>query len=300
MRLAAAASILLLLLILGASPSCHGGAPNHNITAILAAHPDFTEFSAALSSTGAAAEIDRRGTITVLAVDNAVMARLKAQKLDPKDLSRVVYLHVLLDYFDSVKLPTIQGGFALATSLFQASGRAQSSEGMVNITVLPGGRVAFAPSGASNNALPAAFYQKPIHEAPYDIAVLQVSSVIWSPAPLAVAPAPAPPPPDAAAPAPDTAPAGHRESPPPASSAPASLPAHEPTSPPVVAPVATPPTPRRHPAPPSEDTSPAASPDSDDDSQPPADQKNNGARNAASWTVGTAVAAAVLALVLLM
>ncbi|KAF8723761.1 hypothetical protein HU200_021734 [Digitaria exilis] len=296
MRLAAAASILLLLLlILGASPSCHGGAPSHNITAILAAHPDFTEFSAALSSTGAAAEIDRRGTITVLAVDNAVMARLKAQKLDPKDLSRVVYLHVLLDYFDSVKLPTIQGGFALATSLFQASGRAQSSEGMVNITVLPGGRVAFAPSGPSNNALPAAFYQKPIHEAPYDIAVLQVSSVIWSPAPLAGAPAPAPPPPDAAGPAPATAPAGHHGSPPPVSSAPASLPAHEPTTPPVVAPVATPPTPRRHPAPPSEDTTPAASPDTDD-SQPPADQKNSGARNAASWTVGTAV----LALVLLM
>ncbi|PAN24355.1 hypothetical protein PAHAL_4G179300 [Panicum hallii] len=454
MRLAGvAAASAVLLLVLATSPSCHG-ASSHKITDILALHPYFTEFSAALTSTGAAAEIDRRNTITVLAVDNAVMAQLKAQKLQPKDLEHVIYLHVLLDYFDATKLGSIQGGFAQATSLYQATGKAQASEGIVNITVFRGGRVAFALSGPSN-ALPAAFYQKSIQEAPYDIAVLQVSALIWSPAPLAGAPAPAAvPPPDAAprladllfkngcggfaglldstadaaatfersaggaggltifcpgdkavaafnpsfrnlsaddqvalllyhvvaahysaqslkaingdvntlatdgskgykynltvhadgntvklssastsaakvtktlvdkAPlavylidavllprelfnngqgrtSPAPAPASSPAHPPPPAIAPASPPAHAHTPPdlaPVVAP-AIPPTPRRRPAPTPEDT-PAASPDAED-SQPPADQKNNGARDTASWSLGTAVAAAVPVIVLL-
>ncbi|OEL30377.1 Fasciclin-like arabinogalactan protein 1 [Dichanthelium oligosanthes] len=193
MRLAGifSASTVLLLLLLGASPSCHGATPSHNITDILAAHPNFTEFSAALSSTGAGAEIDRHTPITVLAIDNGVMAQLKAQKLQPKDLEHVIYLHALLDYFDATKLGSIQGGFAHATSLYQAVGKAQGGEGIVNITVFPGGRVAFALSGPSN-ALPAAFYQQSVKELPNDIAVLQVSAPIWSPAPVAAAPAPPP------------------------------------------------------------------------------------------------------------
>ncbi|RLN11849.1 fasciclin-like arabinogalactan protein 1 [Panicum miliaceum] len=422
----ASAVLLPLFLVLAASPSCHG-ASSHKITDIIAAHPNFTEFSAVLISTGAAAEIDRRTTITVLAVDNAVMAQLKAQKLQPKDLEHVIYLHVLLVYFDAAKLGSIQGGFAQATSLYQATGKAQARNGEHL-------RVPQRACGVPT-------------EAPYDIAVLQVSALIWSPAP---APA-ASPPPDAAprladllskngcggfagllaasdvaaatferspggltvfcpadksvaaflpifknlstddqlalllyhgvaahysaqslkainggvntlatdgskgykynltvhadgdtvklsssspsaakvtktlvdkasiavylidavllprelfnngqghtapAPVPTSSPAH----PPPPAIAPASPPAHAHTPPalaPVVAP-AIPPTPRRRPAPSPEDT-PAASPDADD-SQPPADQKNNGARDTASWSLGTAVAAAVPVIVLL-
>jgi len=195
MRLAGVASasavLLPLRLVLATSPSCHG-ASSHNITDILAAHPNLTEFNAALTSTGAAAEIDRRRltSITVLAVDNAVMAQLKAQQLQPKDLEHVIYLHVLLDYFDAAKLASIRGGFAEETSLYQATGKAQASEGMVSVTVSRGGHAAFALSGPSN-ALPPAIYLKSIQEAPYDIAVLQVSAPIWSPAPVAGAQAPA-------------------------------------------------------------------------------------------------------------
>ncbi|XP_039807038.1 fasciclin-like arabinogalactan protein 2 [Panicum virgatum] len=186
MRLAGVvAASAVLLLVLAASPSCHG-ASSHNITDILAAHPNLTEFNAALTSTGAAAEIDRRRltSITVLAVDNAVMAQLKAQQLQPKDLEHVIYLHVLLDYFDAAKLASIQGGSAEETSLYQATGKAQASEGMVSVTVSRGGHAAFALSGPSK-ALAPAIYLKSIQEAPYDIAVLQVSAPIWSPAPVA-------------------------------------------------------------------------------------------------------------------
>lgn len=186
----AASCALVFLLVLWASPLCHG-AGNHNITAILAANPDFTEFNAALNSTGLAAEIDSRATLTILAVNNPVMAALIAQRLPQDSLHRVLSMNVLLDYFDAAKLHSLHGGFALATSLYQSSGQAQESAGLVNITAHRGGRVAFAPYGTAD-VPPAVFYQKSIHESPYDIAVLQVSALIFSPAAEAKAPAPPP------------------------------------------------------------------------------------------------------------
>lgn len=451
----AAVLLLPLLVVLGASPACQGAA-SHNITDILAAHPDFADFSAALLSTGAAAEIDRLQTITVLAVDNAVMARLKAQKPQPKEVERVIYLSVLLDYFDAAKLGSLQDGSTQVTSLYQASGKAQGSEGMVKVTVFRDGRVAAFTLSAASNRPPAAFYQRSIKEMPYDIAVLQVKDLIWSPAPVDGVQAPAPAPqPDAApgltdllskngcggfagllaatadavatydrsagaaagltvfcpadkaveafnstfknltadaqralllyhgvaahysaqslkaingdvgtlaadgsknheynltvradgdtvklssasasnatvtktlvdkallavylidavllprelsngtqgrtAPAPAPAPASSPAHAPSPTLAPASPPpAHAPTPPLAPAP-GTAPTPRRRPAPSPEDTTPAPSPDVD--GQPPADQKNNGARDTASWTLGAAVAAAALATMFLL
>ncbi|CAN6214238.1 unnamed protein product [Urochloa humidicola] len=324
MRLAGILTVLLpLLLVLGASSPCYGApAASHNITDILAAYPNFTEFSAALTSTGAAAEINSRRTITVLAIDNAAMAQLKAQKLQPKDLERVAYLHALMDYLDAGKLRNIKDG-SQETSLFQADGKAQAAEGMVQITVSGGGRVAFSlASGASN----AAFFLKSIKEVPSDIAVLQVSAPIWSPSPLAAAPPPAPAPaalapPPASSPAtapahgspPALAPGSSSPSPAPATApvhgsppapVPASSPAADAPAPahaPAVAPApAIPPTPRRRPAPAPEADTPADSPDADSDSAAD-DQKSNGARDTAStWSLATAVAAAVPVIVLLL
>ncbi|CAL5047320.1 unnamed protein product [Urochloa decumbens] len=311
MRFAGILTVLLpLLLVLGAPPPCHGAgaAVTHNITDILAAYPNFTEFSAALTSTGAAAEINRHQTITVLAVDNAAMAQLKAQKLEPKDLERVAYLHALMDYLDADKLRNILGG-SQETSLFQAVGKAQAGEGMVSISVSGGGRVAFSLSSGGGAS---AFFQKSIKEVPSDIAVLQVSAPIWSPAPVAAAPPPAPAP-AALAPAPAPAAPGSSSSPapapatapahaPPPAPAPASSPAAADATTPALAPAAAPaipPSPRRRPAPAPEADTPAASPDADTDS-PADEQKSNGARDTASWSLGTAVAAAAPVIVLLL
>ncbi|KAL6596568.1 hypothetical protein ACP70R_047211 [Stipagrostis hirtigluma subsp. patula] len=189
-RFFTASGVLLpLLLLLSASPPCHG-ATSTSISDILAAYPEFSEFSGALTSTGLAAEIDRRNTITVLAVDNAVMDQLQARHLQQDDLRRAISLQVLLDYFDDSKLHSLQGNFTQATSLYQASGQAPGSAGIVNITVLGGGRVAFVQSGSSD-APPAVFYQKSVKETPYNISVLQVSALISYPAAGAQAPAPA-------------------------------------------------------------------------------------------------------------
>ncbi|KAL5199775.1 hypothetical protein ABZP36_020978 [Zizania latifolia] len=182
--------LFFLVLLLGASRLYPVGA-SHNITTILSTNQDFSEFSAALNSSNLTAEIDRRTTITVLAVDNGVMAQLRSRRLSPEAAVHSLALHVLLDYFDDAKLHSLTAGSALATSLFQATGQAKESSGIVNITVRLGGRVAFSPYGTPE-ASPAVFYQKSILESPYDIAVLQVSALISFPMAEAETPAPAP------------------------------------------------------------------------------------------------------------
>ncbi|KAL6596569.1 hypothetical protein ACP70R_047212 [Stipagrostis hirtigluma subsp. patula] len=172
-RIFIASGVLLpVLLLLRASPPCHG-ATSRSILAILAPYPDFTQFSGALASTGIAAEIDDHTSITVLAVDNAVMEQLQEPRLQHDDLRRAMSLQVLLEYFDDSNLQHLQGGFMQVASLYQAA---------VNITVLRGGHLAFAQSGGHSAAPPAVIYQRSVVESPYDIAVLQVSALISYPA----------------------------------------------------------------------------------------------------------------------
>jgi uncharacterized surface protein with fasciclin (FAS1) repeats len=162
-----------------ALPACHAA---HNITAILSGHRDLAEFGRELAATGLADDIDDRNTITVLAVDDAHMAPLKARGLPRETLRHVLSLHVLVDYYDDAKLHRLPGGSADVSTLFQASGDAPGSAGMVRVAERRGGRVAFAPEDDAGSAAAAVFYVGPVHEAPYNISVLWVSGVISSPA----------------------------------------------------------------------------------------------------------------------
>ena len=184
MLLVGGGSVLALLvaavaLVATSAPACRAA---HNITAILAGHRDLAEFSRELTATGLADDINGRNTITVLAVDDAHMAPLKARGLPRGTLRQVLSLHVLVDYYDDAKLHGLPGGSADVSTLFQASGDAPGSAGMVEIADRRGGRVAFAPQDAGDARGTAVFYVKSVHEAPYNISVLQVSGVMSSPA----------------------------------------------------------------------------------------------------------------------
>jgi len=63
--------------------ACHAA---HNITAILSGRWDLAEFSRELATTGLPDDINGRSTITVLAVDDAHMAPLKARGLPRETL----------------------------------------------------------------------------------------------------------------------------------------------------------------------------------------------------------------------
>ncbi|XP_027330128.1 fasciclin-like arabinogalactan protein 2 [Abrus precatorius] len=150
----------------------------HNITRILAKHPGFSTFNHYLTVTHLAAEINRRETITVLAIDNAAMATLLDKHLSIPTLKNVLSLHVLVDYFGARKLHQITKGTTLASSMFQATGAAAGTAGYVNITNLKGGKVGFAAE--DNDGQLHSFYVKSVQEIPFNISVLQISEALSS------------------------------------------------------------------------------------------------------------------------
>jgi hypothetical protein len=307
-------SILLLLLLLGASPPCHvDGAPAHSITAILAGIPDFTDFSAALVAANLTGNIDERQTITVLAVDNAAMGRLRARQLKPDNVRYVLSLHVLLDYFGDAKLKALNGTPPTQeASLFQASGAAPGAAGIVNIAPVAAAGdvrrgVAFSAADAGGRVV---FYEKSVKESPYDIAVLQVSGAMESPAAEGKAPASSPTPSPSPAPvaAPVVAPSPKNQTAPPPKPAVAPSPKNQTAPPPK--PTGAPSSPKNQTAPPPKTageptdppTTPAGAPEDDD--QPPADEneghKNDAGGTAAPWSVGAVLVAAMPAVVFLL
>ena len=160
------------LLLLFLFPSSNA----HNITQILAQHPEFLTFNHYLTITHLATEINRRLTITVLAVDNAAMSPLLSKHLSVYTIKNVLSsLHVLVDYFGSKKLHQSTNGSALTSSMFQATGSALGSSGYVNVTDLKGGKVGFGAE--DNNGNLDAVYVKSVKEIPYNISVLQISQV---------------------------------------------------------------------------------------------------------------------------
>ncbi|OVA18995.1 FAS1 domain [Macleaya cordata] len=228
-----------------------------NITKLLAFYdPEYSTFNGYLTETQLAADINKRQTITVLAVPNSAMSQLSGKS---KDVIRdVISLHVVLDYFDLPKLQKLSKKTALLTTLFQSSGIADGQQGFLNVTELSSGQFAFgsAVKGSSLNAN----LVKSVAAQPYNISVLQVSSLII-PTGIGNSP-PSPPPPPSAAPAhsPSVAPAPSKSK-------------KAPTPSPSKAPVASPPKSAKAPAPSSD--APAAdapSPSSDADapvSSPP-------------------------------
>ncbi|KAK9939762.1 hypothetical protein M0R45_016451 [Rubus argutus] len=151
-------------------------AQGHNITRLLAKHPEFSTFNRYLGLTHLAAEINDRTTITVCAVDNAAMSALLAKHLSIYSIKNILSLHVLLDYFGAKKLHQITNGTALAATMFQATGSAPGSAGFVNITDLKGGKVGFTPED-NDGSFPAQFV-KSVEEIPYNISVIHISAVL--------------------------------------------------------------------------------------------------------------------------
>lgn len=177
---------LLHLLLLTTTISAVSG---HNITQLLASHPSFSTFNHYLTTTHLAPEINRRTTITVLALDNAAMQSILDKHPSIYTIKNILSLHVLLDYFGAKKLHQITDGTALAATMFQATGSAPGTAGFVNITDLRGGKVGIGAANDGESKLESAFV-KSVEEKPYNISVIQISHALASGA--AEAPTPAP------------------------------------------------------------------------------------------------------------
>jgi hypothetical protein len=199
-------TIIALLLVLASLVS---PAVAFNITRLLGQFPDFTTFNNLLSQTKLADDINRRQTITVLAVDNGAAGGISSL---PSDVQRkVLSMHVVLDYYDTAKLEAIKNHTTLLTNMFQSSGQATDRMGFLNFTKRSDGTMVFgsAEPGAPKNSHMVKF----VASRPYNISVLHVSAPIVPPGVGGSADAGAPPPHKATAPAPAPATKGKNGAP---------------------------------------------------------------------------------------
>ncbi|GAB2271586.1 Kinesin-like protein fla10 [Dionaea muscipula] len=179
--MAASTAFLLALALLSAATISA-----HNILEILSGYPDYSLFSSYLNQTRLADDINSRQTITVLALPNADMTSLTADR-PLSVIKKVLSLHILLDYYDPQKLYSISEGTTLTTTLYQTTGEATGNIGFVNITDLKDGKIGFG-SAAPGSKLDS-FYTKSVMQIPYNISVLEISAPIIPPG-ILTAPAP--------------------------------------------------------------------------------------------------------------
>ncbi|KAL6290088.1 hypothetical protein ACE6H2_007598 [Prunus campanulata] len=158
----------------------------HNITEILSAFPDYSQYNSFLTQTRLADEINTRQTITILVLNNAAISALAA-KHPLSVVKNALSLHVLLDYYDPTKLHQISKGSTLSTTLYQTTGHAPGNLGFVNITDLQGGKVGFG-SAAPGSKLDSS-YTKSVKQIPYNISILEINAPIIAPG-ILTAPAP--------------------------------------------------------------------------------------------------------------
>ncbi|URE36941.1 Fasciclin-like arabinogalactan [Musa troglodytarum] len=152
-------------------------AASHNITRILAQFDDFSTFSSLLTQAQLVSDINSRRTITVLAVDNGAVSSASGRPID--ELKKILSLHVVLDYYDDEKLHNLRNHTAILTTLFQATGLATGRNGFLNVTNMGNGQIAFG-SAVPGSPLVANFV-KVLATRPYNISVIQISSVIVPP-----------------------------------------------------------------------------------------------------------------------
>jgi hypothetical protein len=166
-----------------------------DITNLLSQYPAYSSYSNYLTQTQLATEINSKSTITVLVVDNSGMAPISGKPMDV--IKKILSIHALLDYYDVPKFQSLRNQNITLTTLFQTTGQAKGSEGFMKFTDLGTGGVTFKspsdPNGAGANLVKAVVAQ------PYNISVVQISTVIMPPSLLpssnatSHAPAPAPP-----------------------------------------------------------------------------------------------------------
>ncbi|KAJ8561127.1 hypothetical protein K7X08_027317 [Anisodus acutangulus] len=161
-----------------------------NVTKILSQYPDYSNFNDLLSKTGLASEINSRATITLLAVPNGAIGDLTSKP--DNVVKRILTTHVVLDYYDPLKLKSMKDKTAKLTTMYQQSGKAQYDQGFLNVTAKDNTFVfGSAVKGAQLNSR----LEKSVMNQPYNISILGISQPIVTPGLDGIlAPISAPPP----------------------------------------------------------------------------------------------------------
>ncbi|TQE10556.1 hypothetical protein C1H46_003794 [Malus baccata] len=149
-----------------------------DIVKLLEKQSELSSFTNYLKETKLGDEINKRSTITVLAVDNGGMSSISGKSQDV--IKKILSAHVVLDYFDQKKLTGLAGSSkeSTLTTMLQSSGQAKDQQGFI-IVGKSDGEIAFgsAVKGGKLNAK----LVKAVVSQPYNISVLQISNAIEIP-----------------------------------------------------------------------------------------------------------------------
>ncbi|KAJ9189153.1 hypothetical protein P3X46_000483 [Hevea brasiliensis] len=151
-----------------------------NITTLLSSYPNFSSFTALLSSTPSLAnELTGCSSLTLLAVPNSYLSASVdfTRHLSPFSLADLLRYHFLLQYFSWSELHQIPTSGVLVTTLFQTTGRAASNSGTVNITRNPITNtvtINSPPPYSTSNATVLSL----VKTFPYNISIISVNSLL--------------------------------------------------------------------------------------------------------------------------
>ncbi|CAH2061236.1 unnamed protein product [Thlaspi arvense] len=206
MGLKASSSLLCLAVLLGVSSIVSAV----NITRALEKYPEFSTMTELFAKTELTPIINKRQTITVLALSNDAIKSISDRP--EEELKNILMNHVVLDYYDELKLKALKDKSTLLTSLYQSTGLGQQQNGFLNCSK-SNGKIYFG--SAVKGAPQTAEYITTVFRNPYNLSVVQISMPIVAPglgSPVKVPPPPpmsSPPAPspkkDAATPAPGPA-----------------------------------------------------------------------------------------------
>lgn len=159
-----------------------------NITRALEKYPEFSTMTELFAKTELLPIINKRQTITVLALSNDAIGSISGRP--EEELKNILMNHVVLDYYDGLKLKTLKDKSTLLTTLYQSTGLGQQQNGFLNCTK-SNGKIYFG-SGVKG-APQSAEYITTVFRNPYNLSVVQISMPIVAPglgSPVKVPPPP--------------------------------------------------------------------------------------------------------------
>ncbi|XP_047331475.1 fasciclin-like arabinogalactan protein 4 [Impatiens glandulifera] len=150
-----------------------------NVTDLLSSFSDLSDFTNLLTSTGVAADLAGRSSLTILAVPNSYLRSSdvfrQSSSSSVANLADVVRYHILLEYLSWTDLKKMNG--KLITTLYQTTGRASDNFGSVNITgdkstggVIISSPATYSPSNATIISL--------IETVPYNLSIFTINSTL--------------------------------------------------------------------------------------------------------------------------
>ncbi|KAM7264053.1 hypothetical protein ACFE04_001736 [Oxalis oulophora] len=147
-----------------------------NITRILDQYPDtYGSFNALLTASKLNQAINKRETVTILALDNDSIDTLSGRPIE--EVRKILSNHVILDYFDVIKLKSLKTKKSITiTTLYQTTGVAEYSQGFLNVSMLGSGEIVFG-SAMKGSPLNAKLLGSVMNR-PYNISVLHISEPI--------------------------------------------------------------------------------------------------------------------------